>query len=108
MQRLNELGIIPDLAHAGDITTHDVLRISKKPVVVSHGAARALVTNARCTPDSVIKGVADSGGMIGIFMMSFWLTEDPVPTVESYLRQIAHVIKIGGSMLSVSRTTSVL
>jgi len=34
--------------------------------------------------------------MIGIFMMSFWLTEDPVPTVESYLRQIAHVIKIGG------------
>jgi len=96
VERLNTLGIIPDLAHVGDVTALDVLKISKKPVIVSHGGARALVNNARCTPDSVIKGVADSGGMMGIFMMSFWLTEDPVPNAESYLRQIAHVIKVGG------------
>jgi len=44
----------------------------------------------------MIKGVADSGGVTGIFSMSFWLTEDPVPTVDSYIRQLEHVINVGG------------
>ena len=96
VERINALGIIPDLSHVADPTSLDVLKISRKPVVVSHGAARALVNNARCTPDEVIKGVADSGGVMGVFMMSFWLTTDATPTVDAYVRQIKHVVKIGG------------
>jgi len=96
VERMNALGVIPDLSHASDQTGADTLKASKKPVIISHGAARAIVNNARCTPDSVIRGVADSGGVMGIFMMSFWLTNDPVPTAESYLRQIRHVMKVGG------------
>jgi membrane dipeptidase len=96
VDRLNELGIIPDLSHVGDVTALDVLKRSRKPVIISHGAARALVNNARCAPDSVIKGVADSGGVMGVFMMSFWLTTDPIPTTESYLRQLKHIRNVGG------------
>lgn len=96
IERLNALGMIPDLAHVSDPTSRDVLTTSKKPVIVSHGGARAIVNNARCTPDDVIKGVADSGGAMGIFMMTCWLTNDPAPTTESYLRQITHVINVGG------------
>jgi len=97
IERMNALGVIPDLSHASDLTSLDVLKASKKPVIISHGAARALVNNARCAPDEVIRGVADSGGVMGIFMMSFWLTTDPVPTVETLLKQIRHVIKVGGT-----------
>jgi membrane dipeptidase len=93
---LNALSVIPDLSHSSDQTGLDVLKASKKPVIVSHGAARAIVNNARCTPDEIIRGVADSGGVIGIFAMSFWLTNDPMPTVGSYLAQVRHVINVGG------------
>jgi membrane dipeptidase len=86
VERLNALGIIPDLSHGSDLTALDVLRVSRRPVVVSHGAARAIVNNARCTSDAVIRGVARSGGMMGIFMMTFWLTNDPVPTVDALHR----------------------
>jgi membrane dipeptidase len=96
MEQLNALGIIPDLAHVSDPTSRDVLKASKRPVIISHGGARALVNSARCAPDDVIKGVADSGGAMGIFMMTCWLTTDPVPTTGSYLRQIRHVINVGG------------
>ena len=96
VERMNALGVIPDLSHASDPTAVDTLRASKKPVVVTHGAARAIVNNARCAPDQVIRGVADSGGVMGVFMMSFWLTEDAAPTVDSYVRQIRHVVKVGG------------
>lgn len=96
VERMNSLGLIPDLSHSSDQTGLDTLKISKRPVIVSHGGARAIVDNARCTPDSIIRGVADSGGAMGIFMMSFWLTPEPVPTVDSYIRQLRHVINVGG------------
>jgi membrane dipeptidase len=96
IEKMNGLGVIPDLSHASDLTALDTLKVSRKPVILSHGAARALVNNARCAPDNVIRGIANSGGVMGIFMMSFWLTNEAIPTVNSYLKQIRHVIKIGG------------
>ena len=33
---------------------------------------------------------------MGVFMMSCWLTNDRVPTVESYLAQIKHIVNVGG------------
>ncbi len=96
VERMNRLGVIPDLSHASDQTGFDALKISKKPVILSHGAARTIVNNGRCAPDTIIRGIAESGGVMGIFMLSFWLTSEAVPTVESYLKQIKHVINVGG------------
>jgi len=94
--RMNELRVLPDVSHASDLTSLDVAQASTTPVVLSHGAARALVPNARCAPDEVIRAVAETGGVMGIFMMSFWLTEDPVPTVEHLIAQLRHVANVGG------------
>ena len=96
VRRLNELNIIPDLSHGSDPTALDVLKTSTKPVIISHGGARALVRNARCAPDEVIRGVGKSGGVMGIFMMTMWLTPDPQPTIDAYLRQIRHVANVAG------------
>jgi membrane dipeptidase len=96
VEKMNAMGIIPDLSHASVQTGLDVVKTSKKPVIISHTGCRALVRNARCAPDEVIKGVADSGGVIGLFAMSFWLTEAPVPTVDHFIMQIQHIIDVGG------------
>lgn len=97
VERMNQLGILPDVSHASDETALDVIKASKSPVILSHGAARSIVRNARCAPDDVIRAIGDSGGVMGIFMLSFWLTEDKVPTVEHLLQQIRHVEKVAGS-----------
>jgi len=96
IEKLNALGVLPDLSHASDPTALDVLKISRKPVILSHGAARAFVRNARCAPDDVIRGVGASGGVMGIFMMSMWLTADPQPSVDAYVKQIRHVANVAG------------
>jgi membrane dipeptidase len=88
VRRMNEMNIIPDISHASHLTALDVLKASRRPVTLSHGAARAIVNNARCAPDEVIRGVAAGGGVMGIFMMSFWLTNDPEPTMDALVRQI--------------------
>ncbi len=33
---------------------------------------------------------------MGIFMMSMWLTTDPQPSVDAYVRQIKHVASVAG------------
>jgi membrane dipeptidase len=96
VEALAALGMIPDLSHVSEPTSLDVLRVSKKPVIVSHSAAQALVPSARCTTDRVIKGVADSGGAFGVFMMSFWLTTDQKPSVEAFVRQVKHIVRVAG------------
>jgi membrane dipeptidase len=96
VERMNELGIVPDVSHASDLTALDTAKSSRAPVILSHGAARAIVPNARCAPDAVIKAVADTGGVVGIFMMTFWLTNDATPTVDHVIAQLRHVIKVGG------------
>ena len=96
IEKMNELNIIPDLAHGNEVLCRDILKTSKKPVVASHTCCRAIVNNARCITDPVIKGIADSGGLVAIMPLSFWITNDPVPTVDHYLSHLEHVINVGG------------
>ena len=96
LREMERIGLIPDLAHASDQTGLDVIKNCKRPVIVSHGACKSIVRNARCTSDEVIRGVAKSGGVMGVFMMSFWLTNDPRPTTEHLIAQIRRIIQLGG------------
>jgi membrane dipeptidase len=66
VHRMNELGILVDVSHAGDRTSLDVIAASRAPVVVSHAGARAIWPTERMKPDDVIRACAASGGLIGI------------------------------------------
>jgi membrane dipeptidase len=96
LAEMNRLRIVPDIAHGSVPTMLDVARRSTTPIVLSHGAAKAIVDNPRCAPDEVIRAIADTGGTMGIFMLSFWLTTDPVATMDHLLAQIRHVVRVGG------------
>ena len=96
IHQLNNKKILIDVSHSSPQSALDAAKYSKTPIIQSHGACRAIVNNARCSPDEVIRAIAETGGIFGIFMMSFWLTNNKVPKVEDYINQIKHVVKIGG------------
>lgn len=96
LAEMNRLRLLPDVSHGAEATMLDAARLSKTPIILSHGAARALVDHPRCASDAVIRAIAAKGGMMGLFMMSFWLTRDRVPTPDHYVAQLRHIIRIGG------------
>lgn len=96
LAEMNRLGVIPDVAHASEATTLDVVNASKSPVILSHGACRSLLQHPRCATDAMLRAVADSGGVFGVFMMSFWLTDAPVPTPKHFVAQVRHAVKTAG------------
>jgi membrane dipeptidase len=93
---MGRLRIVADISHASEQTALDVARHTRRPFILSLGACRAIIDHPRCVSDAVIRAIADRGGVMGIFMMSFWLTTAEVPTIGHYLAQIRHVIDVGG------------
>ncbi|WP_294319345.1 membrane dipeptidase [uncultured Sphingomonas sp.] len=96
LAEMNRLRILPDVSHGSDATMLEAATRSTTPIALSHGAVRAIVDHPRCAPDNVIRAIAQRGGVMGIFMMSFWLTRKKVPTVADYVAQVRHVVRVGG------------
>jgi membrane dipeptidase len=66
VKRMNDLGLAIDISHSSDQTGIDVCAISDAPVLLTHAGARALWDIPRLKRDSVLRAVADTGGVIGI------------------------------------------
>lgn len=66
VERMNRVGMLIDLSHAGDRTSLDTIEASTVPVTISHTGARGLWATARMKPDDVLRACAERGGVIGI------------------------------------------
>ena len=66
VQRMNQLGMLIDISHAGDQTFWDVIKLSSKPIIASHSSIYTLVPHRRNLKDDQIKAIAKNGGVIQI------------------------------------------
>jgi len=64
VKRMNQLGIVIDLSHAGDRTALEALELSEHPVIFSHSTSRTLFNRPRSAPDPLIVAAAKKGGVI--------------------------------------------
>jgi microsomal dipeptidase-like Zn-dependent dipeptidase len=96
LAEMNRLSVIPDVSHASEATALEVVSASNSPVILSHGACRSLLQHPRCATDAMLRAVADCGGVFGVFMMSFWLTDASVPTAEHFVAHVRHAVKTAG------------
>ncbi|HUR65321.1 MAG TPA: membrane dipeptidase, partial [Chitinophagaceae bacterium] len=66
VQRMNQLGMLIDVSHAGDQTFWDVISLTTKPIIASHSSVYSLVPHRRNLKDEQIKAIAKNGGVIQI------------------------------------------
>jgi microsomal dipeptidase-like Zn-dependent dipeptidase len=59
-------GMVVDIAHCSNACVADILKIARRPVVSSHGGVQATCKVNRNLSDDQIRGVAATGGLIGI------------------------------------------
>lgn len=59
-------GIIVDIAHSSHKSVAEILAMARRPVVSSHGGVQAVCGVNRNLSDTEIRGVAATGGIIGI------------------------------------------
>jgi membrane dipeptidase len=86
IDEMQRLGMIVDLSHAGDITTRQVLRRVKGPVIDSHSNCRALRNVPRNRTDAQLKAIAATGGVVGVHFGAGFI-EDCSAQVDSAERK---------------------
>jgi membrane dipeptidase len=91
LARMQQLGVLADVSHAGERTARDVLRFADGPVIASHANARSLCDSPRNVSDAVIDEVAASGGVIGVCAFPAFVTADGVPTIAQLVDHVAYI-----------------
>jgi len=97
VQRMNKVGMLIDVSHAGHKTALDIITASKKPVILSHTNAYALCPSDRNAPDDLLKAIAKSNGVIGLNAFSPLITKNaPQASLDQLLDNLDYIVKLVG------------
>lgn len=94
--RLEVERVLIDLSHAGKTTMATAIAASKRPLIVSHTACKALWDHRRNTTDANMRAVAAKGGLIGVTQIRTFLTEWRTDNMGVYFDHIDHAVKVAG------------
>ena len=110
LRRMETIGMVVDVAHASHATVADVLAMATRPVVFSHGGVQATCKVNRNLTDDEIRGIAKTGGVIGI---GYWsgaiCSTNPRDAARAiaYVRDLVGIDHVGlGSDFDGSTTTA--
>jgi microsomal dipeptidase-like Zn-dependent dipeptidase len=93
VRRLEQRRMLVDLAHASPRTIRDALAIATRPVVVSHTGVKGTCDNVRNLDDDALRGVARTGGIVGI---GYWQTAVCGTDGRAVARAIRHAAGVAG------------
>jgi membrane dipeptidase len=92
--QLEARAMIVDLAHSSARTIDDVLSLATRPVVASHTGVCGVCQNARNLTDEQLRGIAATGGMVGI---GFWPTACGGEDAAAIARSICYAVDVAGA-----------
>lgn len=81
VQRLQEKGVLIDLAHASKPVIDDVLSMATKPVLVSHTGVVGICPGPRNLTDAHLQRIAATGGVVGIGYWDGAVCTSDVPNI---------------------------
>jgi membrane dipeptidase len=96
VERMNDLGMVIDLSHAGTRTALEAIERSRVPVVFSHNAAGAIWPTNRTRGDAELTACADRGGLICITAVPNSLSDDPHQDIGCVLDHYDYMVKLVG------------
>jgi membrane dipeptidase len=92
---MESLGMVMDVSHLSAAGTDHVLSLATRPVVASHSSAHALRGHHRNLTDERLKGIAATGGVVGVNFFYGFIDPD-APTVGRLVDHIEHVAATAG------------
>lgn len=92
-QEMQQRGMLIDIAHASPVMIDDILAFATTPVVSSHTGVRGVCDNQRNLSDDHIRGIAATGGIVGI---GFWDVAVCAFSAEAIVKAIKYTAELVG------------
>ncbi len=99
MRRAHALGVAVDVSHASDRAVSDVLALAREThgvVVATHSNARALCDHPRNLTDDQLRGIAATGGVVGLNFHSAFVVRGRAATLADVVHQALHLVRVAG------------
>ncbi len=96
VRRMNDVGMVVDLSHAGSRTALDAIEQSRVPVVFSHNAAHAIWPTPRTRRDVDLVACASRGGLVCVTAVPNSLSDDPKQDINCVLDHYDYLVKLVG------------
>lgn len=95
VRRLSELKIVPDVSHASERMFWDVACLTHR-FIATHSNSRAVCEHRRNLTDEQFSHIRDIGGVVGVSMCPYHLSDKGSADVTDVLRHIEHYMSLGG------------
>ncbi|WP_116475348.1 membrane dipeptidase [Zobellella maritima] len=93
---MNRVGMIVDMSHSAERSTLEAIEISSRPICISHANPARAHEALRNKSDTVLKALADSGGLLGFSLYPFHLPDKSKCTLERFCRMVADTVEFMG------------
>ena len=96
IKEMNKLGVVVDMSHSAEKSTLDAIKVSSKPIAITHANPSFWFAAKRNKSNEVLKALADSGGMIGLSLYPHHLKDKSNCTLESFCKMVAKTVDLIG------------
>ena len=96
IREMNRVGLVVDMSHSAERSTLDAIKISERPIAITHANPGFWHPALRNKSDDVLKALGQSGGMLGFSLYPHHLKDKSDCTLESFCEMIARTAEIMG------------
>lgn len=96
IEEMNRVGMIIDMSHSAERSTLEAIELSTRPVIISHANPTSFHAAKRNKSDAVLRGIAESGGLLGFSTYPFHLRGGSACRLEDFCDMVARTADLMG------------
>ena len=96
IKEMNRVGVVVDMSHSAEKSTLDAIKISSKPIAITHANPLFWFTAIRNKSNEVLKALSESDGMLGLSLYPHHLKDTSNCTLENFCEMAAKTAELIG------------
>lgn len=93
---MNRVGLVIDMSHSGERSTLDAIEVSNRPITITHANPSSWHPALRNKSDTVLRALAESGGMLGFSLYPHHLARGSDCTLRDFCQMVARTAEMMG------------
>ena len=94
IREMNRVGIVIDMSHSAEKSTFDAIKLSEKPIAITHANPTFWHAAIRNKSNALLKTLGESGGMLGLSLYPHHLKDNTNCTLDSFCEMPARTAEI--------------
>lgn len=96
IREMNRVGLVIDMSHSAEMSTLQAIEISTRPIAITHANPHSWAPALRNKSNTVLRALAESGGMLGFSTYPHHLKDKSACSLGSFCEMVARTADLIG------------